>query len=42
MDAVESVKNDQNLFLDVWKFNPYCKKIIDKFLKSQKKIHQLL
>ena len=42
MDAVESVKNDQKLFLDVWRFNPYCQKIIDKFLKSQNKIHQLL
>jgi prephenate dehydrogenase len=42
MDAVESVKNDRQLFLDVWRYNPYCKAMITKFHQAQKNIEGLL
>lgn len=42
MDAVESVKHDKALFLDIWAYNPYCKKIIWEFVKAQQEIHKLL
>lgn len=31
MNAVESVRNDTDLFVDVYKFNPYCKNVLDRF-----------
>ncbi len=31
MDAVESVKHDTKLFVDVFKFNPYCKEVLWRF-----------
>lgn len=42
MDAVESVKNDRQLFLDVWRYNPYCKAMIEKFHRAQETIEKLL
>ena len=35
MDAVESVKDNQELFYDVWKYNPYCKEVVEKFQEVQ-------
>jgi prephenate dehydrogenase len=42
MDAVESVKHDAALFLDVFRFNPYCKEILDRFEISEKEVRALL
>lgn len=42
MDAVESVKDDKELFEDVYKFNPYCRAVVDKFNKSQQEVFQEL
>lgn len=35
MDAVDSVKDDKKLFEEVYKYNPYCRKVIDDFNKAQ-------
>jgi prephenate dehydrogenase len=42
MDAVESVKHDSALFADVFKYNPYCKTILDKLEAGEKKARKLL
>ena len=34
MDAVDSVKDDEKLFADVYNLNPYCKKVVKKMEKS--------
>ena len=34
MDAVDSVKDDEQLFSDVYRLNPYCKKVVKKMEKS--------
>jgi prephenate dehydrogenase len=38
MDAVESVKNDKELFADVYAFNPYCKESAERFHKAQQDV----
>lgn len=35
MDAVESVKDNAELFYDVRKYNPYCKEVVEKFQSVQ-------
>jgi prephenate dehydrogenase len=42
MNAVESVKNDTNLFKDVYQFNPYCEETITRIEKAEKEVHALL
>ncbi len=42
MDAVESVKDDQDLFADVYRFNPYCKAVAERFHAAQEKVFQQL
>jgi prephenate dehydratase len=42
MDAVESVKNDEALFRDVFRFNPYCKDILNRIEKAEKEVRGLL
>jgi prephenate dehydrogenase len=42
MDAVESVKNDVDLFRDVFFFNPYCEDIIVRFERAEWELHALL
>ena len=39
MDAVESVKDDQDLFRDVYTFNPYCKQVAERFHKAQEDVY---
>lgn len=34
MDAVESVREDTQLFTDVYRYNPYCKDILERFKKA--------
>lgn len=36
MDAVESVKNDAQLFQDVYRFNPYCKEVLERFEQAER------
>jgi len=38
MDAVESVKNDTQLFRDVYRYNPHCAAIMDRFKAAQKDV----
>lgn len=38
MDAVESVKDDKELFEEVYRFNPYCKDVAERLHKAQEKI----
>ncbi len=38
MDAVESVKDNKDLFVDVWKNNPYCKQVVERFSKTNQNI----
>jgi prephenate dehydrogenase len=42
MNAVESVRHDEALFLDVFRFNPHCKKILDRFEKSEQDVRTML
>ena len=35
MDAVESVSDDKALFADVYRFNPYCEKVVERLRKAQ-------
>ncbi|HMR54526.1 prephenate dehydrogenase/arogenate dehydrogenase family protein, partial [Amaricoccus sp.] len=42
MDAVESVQNDTELFQDVFRFNPYCQKVIDQIDTAEQQVHQML
>lgn len=38
MDAVESVKKDTKLFEDVFRYNPYCKEIIERFESAESSV----
>lgn len=40
MDAVESVKDDTELFKDVYRFNPYCKDVAKRFHAAQERVYQ--
>ena len=42
LQAVESVKNDYQLFRDVYRFNPYCKQVADRFHHAETKLWQSL
>jgi prephenate dehydrogenase len=42
MDAVESVKNDEQLFRDVFNHDPYCKEVMDKFQLKEEEVGKLL
>lgn len=42
MDAVESVQNDERLFHDVYRFNPYCQAVADNFNQSQDSVYKNL
>ena len=42
MDAVDSVRHDTKLFDDVWKYNPYCRRVVDRFDASEKQIRKML
>jgi prephenate dehydrogenase len=38
MDAVESVAHDTALFHDVYRFNPYCKEVLERFHQSAEQV----
>jgi prephenate dehydrogenase len=38
MDAVESLKNDQELFKEVYRYNPYCKEVVGNLSANLLKI----
>ncbi len=42
MDAVESVKDDEDLFADVYRYNPYCKAVAERLHNAQEKVYQRL
>jgi prephenate dehydrogenase len=42
MDAVESVRNDTELFQDVFAYNPYCREIVTRCEKAESDVHALL
>jgi prephenate dehydrogenase len=42
MNAVESVRADRALFLDVFRFNPYCKEVLERFGASERDVRALL
>lgn len=42
MNAVESVQHDQELFKDVYKYNPYCRDVIKRFDIGEAKVQQFL
>lgn len=42
MDAVESVKDDKDLFSDVYKYNPYCKVVSERFHQAQQNVFKEL
>ena len=42
MDAVESVKDDKALFIDVYRFNPYCKEVAAHLHAAQQAVFKEL
>lgn len=42
MDAVESVKHDEALFRDVYRFNPYCKEVLARFGAAEAEVRAML
>ena len=38
MDAVESVRHDEKLFRDVFRYNPYCRDVLARFKKAEEKV----
>lgn len=42
MDAVESVRNDTELFKDVYRFNPSCKEVLGRFEDAADRVKKLL
>ena len=40
MDAVESVKDDKQLFADVYAFNPYCKEVAKRLHQAQEDVYK--
>ena len=42
MDAVESVKNDAELFRDVFRFDPYCADVLERFAKAELGVRESL
>ncbi len=42
MDVVESVAHDDELFHDVFKYNPYCKEVLARFEKAEQATAQSL
>ena len=42
MDAVDSVRHDTRLFEDVFRFNPYCREVIERFEASDREVRDLM
>ncbi len=42
MDAVESVRADKQLFEDVFRYNPHCKKVMERFEVAGQEVRGLL
>lgn len=42
MDAVDSVRHDTKLFDDVWRFNPYCRQVVQRFDESERDVRKQL
>jgi prephenate dehydrogenase len=42
MDAVDSVRHDTGLFEDVFRFNPYCRQVVERFDKSETQVKEQL
>jgi prephenate dehydrogenase len=42
MDAVDSVRHDTRLFEDVFRFNPYCRQVVERFDRSEKQVKDQL
>ena len=42
MDAVDSVRHDTQLFEDVFRFNPYCRQVVERFDASETQVKDRL
>ncbi len=42
MDAVESVRDDRSLFADVYRFNPYCTRVLESFKNAEQNVRSVL
>lgn len=42
MDAVDSVRHDTQLFDEVFRYNPYCRPVIERFDLSEKEVRESL
>lgn len=42
MDAVDSVRHDGQLFEEVFRFNPYCKQVIERFDASDRQVRDAM
>ncbi|OGG53078.1 hypothetical protein A2851_03090 [Candidatus Kaiserbacteria bacterium RIFCSPHIGHO2_01_FULL_53_29] len=42
MNAIEGVQHDQELFKDVYKYNPYCKEVLKRFGIGESEVQKLL
>lgn len=42
MDAVDSVRHDGKLFEEVYRYNPYCQQVIERFDRSDRQVRQAM
>jgi len=42
MDAVDSVRHDGQLFEEVYRFNPYCRQVIERFDASERQVRNAM
>ena len=42
MDAAESVREDTELFKEVYRYNPYCKPVLERFKNAMKDVEESL
>jgi prephenate dehydrogenase len=42
MDAMESVRNDTELFKDVYAYNPYCEQVLERLMRAEEEVRKLL
>lgn len=42
MDAVETVKDDTELFRDVYRFNPHCREVLNRFQSGEHEARRIL
>jgi hypothetical protein len=42
MDAMEIVRHDAQLFRDVYRFDPYCREVLERFAIAERDVRALV